>query len=145
MGRSKYETHVRPKLILVEAWCRDGLTFEQVAEKLGVAQSTLHTYRDKYPEFSESLKRGREVADVEVENALFREATGYHYDEDMVTNQGEVVSVSKFARPSTTAQIFWLKNRRPDKWRDKRDVEHSGTVSLADVLTEAWQEEDGDT
>ena len=145
--RSQYEALVQPRLVEIAAWCRDGLTMDQVAANLGVGESTLYSYRNRYPEFQEALKVSREIADIQVENALYREAVGYHYTEEMVTNAGEVVTVRKFARPSTTAQIFWLKNRKPANWRDKQELQHSGTISLADVLQQAWEriEEDAET
>lgn len=137
----KYETHVAPKLAVIEGWARDGLTLDQIASNLGISKTTLIKYRDQHPELLTALKSGKDQADVQVENALFREATGYHYFEETVTNKGEVVRVQRYARPSVTAQIFWLKNRRPDKWRDKQEHKHEVTQSLADVLMEAWRTE----
>ncbi|WP_010276451.1 helix-turn-helix domain-containing protein [Paenibacillus senegalensis] len=147
--KSKYHTHVEPKLLLVEAWARDGLTIDQIADNLGVASSTLFDYKNKYPELSEALKRGQEVADVEVENSLYKRALGYRYDEvtkEAVTDPKtgnaimvETKRVTKEVQPDVTAQIFWLKNRRPDKWRDKKDIDanHSGglTVVFDDGMT----------
>jgi hypothetical protein len=126
MAKSKYETHVQPKLMLVEAWARDGLTLDQIAHNLGIHRDTLNEYKNRYSDLSDSLKSGKDEADIEVENALFRNATGYHYKEQVATPSGMVVEVEKYAHPNTTAQIFWLKNRRPAQWRDKQDVEHSG-------------------
>lgn len=126
MAKSKYETHVLPKLNLVEAWARDGLTLDQIAHNLGIAESTLHDYVQKYSEFSESLKKGKDDADIEIENALFQSAKGFKYKEQVATPSGAVVEVERFEKPSVTAQIFWLKNRRPKAWRDKQEHEHSG-------------------
>lgn len=142
--KTKYHSHVEPKLLLIEAWARDGMIEEDIAKKLGVAYSTFRTYRDRYSALSAALKRGQEVADVEVENALFKRALGYTYDE--VTKEagtvqdpetGELVNamvvtkrVTKEVQPDVTAQIFWLKNRRPDKWRDKQEIGHSGNVDI---------------
>lgn len=142
--KGKYHSHVEPKLLLIEAWARDGFTNEQIAEKLGVAASTFFDYKNKYPELSEALKKGQEVADVEVENALFKRAIGYKYDEvtkesdkviDPETGQIKTVMVetkrvTKEVQPDVTAQIFWLKNRRPDVWRDKKDVRTEVAGSL---------------
>lgn len=147
--KSKYESHVMPKLLLIEAWARDGLTIEQIAANLGVANSTFFDYKNKHSELSEALKRGQEIVDVEVENALLKRAVGYTYDEvtkEAVTNPktGETIMVetkrvTKEVQPDVTAQIFWLKNRRPDKWRDKKDIDasHSGglTVVFDDGMT----------
>ena len=87
--------------ILVEGWARDGLTNEQIAEKLGINPDTLYQYQKKYPEFSESLKKGKEIIDFEVENALLKNAL-----------DGNV-----------TAQIYWLNNRKSKQWKNKREVD----------------------
>ena len=84
-------------LVLLEGWARDGLTDETIADKCGISTSTLYDWKKKHLEISEALKKGKEIVDFEVENALLNEALS-----------GNV-----------TAQIFWLKNRRVDKWRDK--------------------------
>lgn len=130
--KGKYYTHVEPKLFLVECWARDGLTDEQIAKNLGIAYSTFRDYKNKYSALSAALKKGKEVVDFEVENALLKRALGYKYNE--ITQEpvevGEGITilqttkiVTKYAPPDTTAQIFWLKNRKPDKWRDKPKVE----------------------
>ncbi|GAA0861732.1 transposase [Paraclostridium tenue] len=134
MAKSKYFTHVEPKLTLIEGWARDGLTDEQIAEKIGIHISTLYDYKKKYSEFSESLKRGKEIVDYEVENALLKRALGYEYDEVIYENGKETKRVTKQVAPDTTAQIFWLKNRRPDKWRDKQVVESNNTIEVKNPL-----------
>lgn len=125
MAGGKYEEYVEPKLLLVEAWARDGLIEEQIANNLGVAYSTFRTYKDKYPALLAALKKGKEVADVEVENALFKRALGYRYDEITYEEGLETKRVTKEVQPDVTAQIFWLKNRRPETWRDKKDIDTS--------------------
>ncbi|AFV02828.1 MULTISPECIES: transposase [unclassified Dehalobacter] len=143
MAKSKWPD-VKEKLILVEAWCRDGLTEEQIAAKLGIGVSTLSKYKVEHMEIVEALKRGKEIADAEVENSLYKRANGYKYDE--VTRElviardlhdepvrdeyGAVVRelkvtkvVTKEVQPDTTAQIFWLKNRKPKEWRDKQEMD----------------------
>lgn len=144
---SKYETHVQPKLVLIEAWARDGLTDEQIAHNLDIALATYYDYKRKNPEFSEALKRGKDDIDVIVENSLLKRAIGYEFEEttqeplyNSVTGEpildecgNHKIAVTKVVRkqlaPDTTAQIFWLKNRRPAAWRDKQDIEHSGTTT----------------
>ena len=71
----------------------------------------------------QALKKGKEVVDRQVENALFKTATGFYYDEETVTNQGEVVTVRKYSKPNTTAQIYWLKNRKREVWTDKQELD----------------------
>lgn len=140
---NKYITEVKDKLILVEGWARDGLTNEQIAHNLGINVSTLYDYQSKYKEFSEALKKGKEVVDREVENALLKRALGYRYKEvtkELVkdistgkTNLEVTKEVTKEVQPDTTAQIFWLKNRKPKEWRDKQDVEHTGNMAVTIV------------
>lgn len=112
-------------LIKIEGWARDGLTEQQISKNMGVAYSTMREWKKKFPALSASLKKGKEVVDREVENAMLRTALGFHYTEEMVTPEGDVVEVKKFNKPNTTAQIFWLKNRKPAEWRDKQEVEQT--------------------
>ena len=79
IAKSKYETDVKPRLIEIEAWKRDGLTDEQIFKNLGISRDTFYKYKEKYADFSDALKKGKEVADIEVENALFKRAIGYKY------------------------------------------------------------------
>lgn len=123
---SKYESHVKPKLNLVESWARDGLIDEQIAHNLGIGVATLYEYKNKYPEFTEALKNGKDDIDVMVENALLKRALGYTYDEVTLEGGVETKRVVKEVQPDTTAQIFWLKNRRPQAWRDKQETEVTG-------------------
>lgn len=127
---SKYDLYIKDKLAAIEGWARDGLTDEQIAKNLGIHVATLYEYKKKYTEFAEALKKGKEVADYEVENALFKSATGFYYTEQTVTNKGNVVTVRKYEKPNTTAMIFWLKNRRPDKWRDKQEMDVNANVGV---------------
>ncbi len=121
MANGKYETNVKDKLILVEGWTRDGLTDEQIAKNLDISSASFYKYKLEHSEFSEALKKGKEVADYMVENALFKRALGYQYDE-VTEERGEITKVvTKEMAADTTAQIYWLKNRRPEKWRDKPD------------------------
>lgn len=156
---SKYETHVLPRMIEIEGWARDGLIDEQIAKNLGVAYSTFMTYKKKYSELSEALKRGKEVVDREVENALLRNALGYDFVEEEAVKlkqvyyvdgkryedeRVEVVELRKHRTADTTAQIFWLKNRKPKEWRDKQEVEHSGNlgVQIIDNIPDVTDDED---
>lgn len=130
MAKGKYQEWLTPDGITrLEAWARDGLTDEQLAAKIGITATTLYDWKKKYPVISEALKRGKEVVDVEVENALLKRAMGYEYTETRTetADDGTVKTIvmQKTMPPDTTAQIFWLKNRRPAVWRDKQQVEHS--------------------
>ena len=119
---AKYDYWITEEgLIEIEGWARDGLTNAQIAHNIGINPDTLYTWIKRFPDVSESLKRGKEVVDRQVENALFKSAIGYMYEEETVTNAGDVVTTRKYAKPNTTAQIFWLKNRKPDTWRDRQE------------------------
>ena len=122
----------------------DGLTEEQIAANMGIVRSTLNEWKTKFPDISDTLKRGKAIVDIQVENALLKRALGYTYVEttreqviDYDPNTGEKTgshmeitkTVTKEVQPDTTAQIFWLKNRKPDVWRDKRDVGVEGTIN----------------
>ena len=120
---SKYEYWLTEDgLILLEGWARDGLTDETIADKCGISTSTLYDWKKKHLEISEALKKGKEIVDFEVENALLNEALS-----------GNV-----------TAQIFWLKNRRTDKWRDKpegRRLDMEEDDNLNQAIAEAVKNE----
>ncbi len=117
MAKGKYQEWLEPDgLLLLEGWARDGLSDEQIAHNIGIATSTLYDWKKKHLEISEALKKGKEVVDIEVENALLKSAL-----------EGNI-----------TAQIFWLKNRKPNRWREKQSIEHTGEVStkLSDIFNQ---------
>lgn len=111
------------KLLLLNGWKRNGLTDEQIAHNMNIAYSTLFEWKNKYPEISNALKIGRDEADIIVENAMFRAAQGYYVEEweEKIDASGQVRKCHKkrYIAPSNTAQIFWLKNRASERWRDK--------------------------
>jgi len=116
-------------LMLLECWARDGYTFQDIANKIGIAVSTLRTWRAQYPEFDEALKRGREIIDYKVENALLKSALGYKTKEIRVTTTmryGRIVetikeTTDKEQAPNVSAIQCWLYNRLPQKWKKNRD------------------------
>lgn len=165
----------------IEGWARDGLTDEQIAQNIGINRDTLYTWKKKYADISDALKRGKQIVDLQVENALLKRALGYEYKEkkyeqvqmsheehhalkQVIVNRFKMnnpeatleeirlveLQVSKYKSvlveektkevvPDTTAQIFWLKNRRSDKWRDKQDIQHSGEIT--NTIQQLTQEE----
>lgn len=127
-------------LTKLEGWARDGLTDEQIAHNIGIAVGTLYDWKNRFPEFSEALKKGKEVVDIQVENALLKRALGYEYEETkvMVDADGKkrVERIKKQVQPDVTAQIFWLKNRRPDRWRDKQELETTESTKTVIVRGE---------
>ena len=128
---------LKDKLILIQGMARDGLTQQQIADNLGINVDTLIEYKKKYTDFSEALKKGKEVVDIEVENALLKRALGYKYDEVTYENGVETKRVTKEVQPDTTAQIFWLKNRQVKKWRDKVEIADNDAIKKLDELLEA--------
>ena len=116
MAKGKYEYwRTTDGLILLQGWARDGLKDEQIAHNIGIRRTTLYDWKNKYPDINDALKKGKEIVDYEVENALLKRA-----------KQGDV-----------TAQIFWLKNRRPEKWRDKVQFTDDTSLKKLDSLIEA--------
>lgn len=131
MAKGKFEQwRTEEGLTLLEGWARDGLTDEDIAHNIGITAKTLYEWKKRYGEICEALKSGKEVIDRKVENALLKSALGYNYQEEVVTNQGEVVPIRKYEKPNTTALIFWLKNRNPKAWRDKQEVEQTGDMNI---------------
>ena len=164
MARSKSEYWLTPEgLTLIEGWARDGLTEDQIAHNMGIVRSTLSEWKIKFKDISDALKKGKEVVDREVENALLKKAMGYTVDlvktfkvKRTIYENGKKVEEYEELVPGvdqvhvpadTTAQIFWLKNRKPEDWRDKREAKveaelsDSGCVILPRVLIE--EEADG--
>lgn len=109
--------------------CLLGATDADIADFFGVTETTINNWKSAHPEFFESLKAGKAPADATVAASLYRRATGYRHRAVKIFNANGVplvVPYTEIYAPDTTAAIFWLKNRRPDLWRDKQDHEHSG-------------------
>ena len=132
MAQSKY-SEVKEKFALIEGWARDGLTDIQIAKNLGISKDTFYKYKKEHPDFSDLLKRSKEVVDREVENALFKRAMGYEYTETKTETSEDGIKVTKTIKqvaPDVTAQIFWLKNRKPQEWRDKQEMNLAGSLTF---------------
>jgi len=138
----KYDPKVTPQL--AKWMCRSGLTDAQISKELGIAVSTIHDWKKKYPEFSDSLKEPKDFVDSLVEDSLLKRALGYEYEEvkmiakkdkDGESKTTRIEKVRKAVAPDTTAQIFWLKNRKPEYWRDKVDPSGESVESLAETLS----------
>lgn len=139
MAKGKYEYWLTPEgLLKIEGWARDGLTDEQIAKNIGISRSTLNVWKDRYSDISDALKKGKDVIDRQVENALLRRALGYEYEEVKEKFEYGVITertvTKKEVVPDTTAQIFWLKNRKPDKWRDKPGYEDTSELDKLDAI-----------
>lgn len=135
-------------LLRIFGWARDGLTDEQIAHNMGIRRSTLNEWSNKFPVISDTLKKGKAPVDIEVENALLNSAKGYTVKvkkpikvktKKQLAGKGtieeehiEFVEEEVYVPPNPTAQIFWLKNRRPDKWRDKQDI--TSTIEPVQII-----------
>lgn len=151
MANPKYKEWLEPdNLLRIEGWAKDGLTLDQIAHNMGCALGTLCEWKKNHPEINEAIKRGNRPANLEVENALFKSACGYDVEEtteelrfNKKTHSYEMVvtkRVRKHIPPSNTAQIFWLKNRMPDKWRDRIETKTTLVKDETDLLSQAFEE-----
>jgi len=130
--KTKYDRSLPAK---VEQLCTEGYTEQQICNKLGFGKSAFNIWKNKYPELLEAIKRGKKKPDEEVEKALYKRATGYEEEEVITVVRGsgaeaytEVRRIKKKIIPDVTAIIFWLKNRKPKKWRDKHEVEETTRI-----------------
>ena len=115
-------------LLRIEGWARDGLTDEQISAKMGIHPATFYKWGKSHSEIREALKKGKAPVDIEIENALFKRAQGYYYEEtitetyvDKDGNEREHTRVLRKHMPADeTPQIYWLNNRRPEQWRNRK-------------------------
>jgi transposase-like protein len=121
--------------------CVNGATDAELAEEFGVTVTTLYNWRAKHPEFLEALKVPKAIADERVERSLFERATGYSRESVKIflAKDGSIVEAPfiEHVPPDATAMIFWLKNRKPNDWRDKTDVNLTGELQIAERLASA--------
>jgi len=121
---------------------------------MGVSSTTFYRWQNEHREIWEAIKKGKAPVDIEVENALLKRALGYEYDETtveeseyptgkcdedgfpIIRTSRRTKTVRKMVLPDVTAQIYWLNNRRPDRWRNKAAVDGSGTLEKLDKLLE---------
>ncbi len=113
MAKSKYETHVAPRLEEIKDWVRNGATDDEIIIRLGIARSSFYEYKNKISDFSDALKETKEYVDAKVENALLQNAL----------------------KGNITAQIFWLKNRRSERWREKPEEQELEENQINVTLT----------
>jgi len=106
-----------------------GATDKLLGEFFEVSEQTINTWKQKHPKFLESIKRGKAVADATVAASLYHRANGYsHKAVKIMQHEGASYEheYTEHYPPDTTAAIFFLKNRRPDLWRDRQQLEHTG-------------------
>ena len=142
MARAKYQEWINDpdKQTLLSGWARKGLSDQQIAKNIGISRSTLNEWRKKYPDISDTLKKGKEVADAEVENALYLKCIGHKVqlkktfkvkkieyndagrkikeEEHLETGEDEV-----YIPPDTKAIIFWLTNRMREDWKERQNTQ----------------------
>lgn len=108
--------------------CLLGATDKELGDFFLVKEQTINNWKKKYPEFFESLKKGKMMADADVAKSLFERAKGYEHESVHISNyQGEITktTLTKHYPPDTGAAMAWLKNRQPEKWRDKVEVDNT--------------------
>lgn len=162
-AKPKYTEWLTPDgLLRIEGWARDGLSLAQIAHNVGVADSTFRRWKDENEALSAAIKRGNAPVDLEVENAMLKSALGHKEtvrkaikvktekqkvgEGKIVEEHIEYVDEEVYIPPQVVAQIFWLKNRRPDKWKDKIEqtvvTEVEDLTPLAEMLNDTKETND---
>ena len=133
MPKSKWPTHVEPRLAKIEEWARDGATMEEIAKRLGLHVATLYAYSNEHRELDHALRMSRIQADYRVEGGMYQRATGMPVEEvheewePHPTDPSKMVLVSKrvvkkHLAPDVSAGKFWLTNRQPERWQERREL-----------------------
>ena len=126
-GLGKYHDWITEEgLLKIEGWARDGLTDEQIAHNIGIRRETLYVWKNKYPNISNALKKGKEVIDRQVENALLKRALGYEYEEVKTLveevdgkKKKKIEKTKRHVPADVSAGIFWLRNRKGKAWSNR--------------------------
>lgn len=135
MGAGRPTDFKNDYIELAYKFCLLGATDSDLAKFFNVCEATINNWKNDYPEFLESIKRGKYEADANVADRLYQRALGFEHDSEeikVVDGGIERVPIRKVYPPDPTSIIFWLKNRQPDKWRDKQEVEnkHEGEIVI---------------
>jgi len=127
MAKGKYQEWLTPEgLTKIKGWAMDGLSNQQIAHNMDIAEKTLYEWIKKHCKISEALKKSKEIADREVENATFKASKGYWVEEEKITVETKpdgsttekVEKTKKWIAPNPAMNIFWLKNRKPETWKN---------------------------
>jgi hypothetical protein len=116
--------------------CLLGHTDAELAEYFEVDERTINNWKQTHDTFFQSIKKGKAIADGDVAESLYKSAMGYeHPDVDIKMYEGQIIEtpITKYYPPNPTSLIFFLKNRQPKKWRDKQEIEQSGTIQVKNV------------
>ena len=137
-------------LSYIRGLAREGLTRREIAKKLNISYSTLNRWIKQYPDFKQAMRVGRDQSDSKVEESLYKRACGFQtveivedYKTDPATGDQVLVGSKKIIKdipPDTTAQIYWLKNRQRDKWKDKWEIQVTGAEEEQSKLTELLEQ-----
>ena len=139
MAKSKYKSHVEPRLESIKAWKRKGLTDEQIMKNLKIGKQTFYNYKKRHVDFVDALKEALEDFVTTIENAHAKSATGFEYEERKVINDNgkkRVEITKKYMPGNVTAQIHILKNRSPIHWHDRKEIELQGNIKINVCITE---------
>ena len=138
--RGRPSKYVDINLEQVEKFCKLGATDAELADFLGVTETTINNWKLEHDDFFESVTRGKRYSDEEVVASLYAKALGgiKELRKDKLNKDGDVVTLTEevLVVADTKACEFWLKNRRPDEWREKREIDHSGSLSFLDMANE---------
>ena len=129
-------------LLRIAGWASDGLTVQEIADQIGTAKRTLLDWSSKNPDLKTALANNRDAADRAVENQLRKTALGYEYEETKttieITPEGDrkqkIEKFKRYAKPDSVAAIFYLKNRKPETWRDSQQLDLKATVGLVQIV-----------
>ena len=151
IAQTKYEMYIAPNLAEIEKRIADGETEGSIARSYGISLTTWTRYKETNEEFVDAIKRGNVGLDDAVENALARSAKGYYVEEseEVFDGAGKLIKSKKnrkYIPPSQTAQVFWLKNRRKEDWKDRSvlDVEDGAALPKIDVVIRDFSDSGGE-
>lgn len=166
--KGKYADWIEPDgLLQIEGWAREGLVEKQICQNIGISERTFSTWKERFPAITSALKKGKAPVDFKVENALLKSALGHKETirkpikvkiEKQQVGKGKIVEErieyveeEIYIPPQVTAQIFWLKNRKPERWKDKPQASQNAVVqddgfieALKDTAETDWSNEDED-
>lgn len=128
----KYSPEIVEKII---KYLEEGATITTTCDLVGISKETFYQWVNNKSDFADAIKKAKSIPDKEVENALFKAACGYTETIRVLDKSREQVEIDKFYPPNPISAIFWLKNRKPDSWKDKQEVEHLGSVKTVHDLT----------
>lgn len=123
----KYSPEIVDKII---KYLKQGTSITTTCDLVKISVETFYDWKKNKPEFSERVKAATAIPDQKVENAFFKSALGFKYKEKTVDNERKTVRITtKTVPPNGSNALNWLKNRKPTEWRDKQEIDHSGTVT----------------